>query len=623
MTRTIGSYLLLALAGSSIALAQNVPGDYVGTEKGPQAVVSPYMIPAGAFNPTPNAFGVKFVSVVTNGRGGTNLDPDITYPKIGGGVYRLFGITDGAGSFQTATDRQNGTFTHLVNHEVGGGYQQAAGAASARAHGGWGATVSDWTIKADPTDLAVIGGEDLIKTVRVWNGTSYVNASGATNNLGRFCSADLALPSAYSFGSLGTDEALFLNGEEVGPAGRGFAHIASGPNTGISYEIPATGKFSWENAVTSPYPQAKTVMIGLDDATPGNVFVYVGNKTGTGTEVERAGLTNGIAYTIAVNGATLSGTQRVEDPLFVLGNSASGRVESKRFFLVNLGDVTNKTGAQQQTEGDAAGQLNMLRPEDGCWSLRDKNVFYFLTTDTFSRSGVAGSSRLWQLKFDDITDPAAGGTLTMLIDGGITSSLAGGIETRTTGAQAVTDIRMMDNMGINRNEQILIQEDVGNNSRLGRMWLYDVKTDKATEVGISDPQFFLSGAPKFLTIDEESSGVHEVTDILGSGWWMLNMQAHYTVNQNFLAEGGQLMAAFVPETVQLCEVDVGGQGGVTTPDGRLDNNDFAAFITLFFNNDTRVDVGSQGGVIGKDGMLDNNDFAAFITIFFSGCGFNN
>jgi hypothetical protein len=65
--------------------------------------------------------------------------------------------------------------------------------------------------------------------------------------------------------------------------------------------------------------------------------------------------------------------------------------------------------------------------------------------------------------------------------------------------------------------------------------------------------------------------------------------------------------------------DVGSQGGVAGADGLLDNNDFAAFITLFFNSDPAADVGGQGGVIGADTLFDNNDFAAFITIFFTGC----
>jgi serine protease len=68
-----------------------------------------------------------------------------------------------------------------------------------------------------------------------------------------------------------------------------------------------------------------------------------------------------------------------------------------------------------------------------------------------------------------------------------------------------------------------------------------------------------------------------------------------------------------------CLADVGSQGGLPEPDNQLNNNDFAAFITLFFEQNAMADVGSQGGIIGSDSLFDNNDFAAFITLFFQGC----
>lgn len=65
--------------------------------------------------------------------------------------------------------------------------------------------------------------------------------------------------------------------------------------------------------------------------------------------------------------------------------------------------------------------------------------------------------------------------------------------------------------------------------------------------------------------------------------------------------------------------DVGTQGGGVGPDGLLNNNDFVAFIDLFFSADPRADVGSQGGIAGSDGLFNNNDFVVFIDRFFAGC----
>ncbi|MBY0307470.1 MAG: hypothetical protein K2Q09_01890, partial [Phycisphaerales bacterium] len=70
-----------------------------------------------------------------------------------------------------------------------------------------------------------------------------------------------------------------------------------------------------------------------------------------------------------------------------------------------------------------------------------------------------------------------------------------------------------------------------------------------------------------------------------------------------------------------CTADVGGPGGTPAPDGLLDNNDFIAFITAFFNVDNATaDLGSAGGAPDPDNVLDNNDFIAFINAFFAGCG---
>jgi hypothetical protein len=64
--------------------------------------------------------------------------------------------------------------------------------------------------------------------------------------------------------------------------------------------------------------------------------------------------------------------------------------------------------------------------------------------------------------------------------------------------------------------------------------------------------------------------------------------------------------------------DIGGPGGLPGADGRLDNNDFIAFITFFFNQDPIADMGIGGGLPGSDNAWDNNDFIAFINHFFAG-----
>ena len=72
--------------------------------------------------------------------------------------------------------------------------------------------------------------------------------------------------------------------------------------------------------------------------------------------------------------------------------------------------------------------------------------------------------------------------------------------------------------------------------------------------------------------------------------------------------------------VMVEPADVGESGGVRGRDGLRDNNDFIAFINLFFALDVAADLGTLGGLPGRDGAFDNNDFIAFIDAFFADCG---
>jgi hypothetical protein len=517
----------------------------------------------------------------------------------------------------------------LVNHEVG------SGGGGIKAHGAAGTTVSEWTFVADP--LApnfgqIIAGEDLIKQVFLYNTTTRayqlsvpgvtVPGSG-TNSMGRFCSADLAPASGLKFGTFGTDARIFTNGEETGSSGRAFAHIVTGVDAGKSFELPEHLDYSWENNAVAPYPQMKTVVFGADDTTPGNVYWYVGTKSDTGTDLERSGLINGDTYYISIAGTTVVNNQAIESSTNVLGNGVLR--ESARFTLhsaralaaANNSDIYAMTGAQLQSWADNAAnrQFNFQRPEDVAWDLRDKNTCYMVTTT---------SRRLWKFTFDNIEQPELGGTVTLLWDGGRPVDTAtGGFFPAALGADAITDGRAFDQICTTASGFVYIQEDNGGSSRLGRIFRYDTKNDSCTEVAYSNPNFFKTGSANLLTIDEEASGIIEARYEMAPGWFVMNMQAHYGISANGLSEGGQLLAMFDPAAVQLCETDIGGEGGAGTPDGILDNNDFIVFIDRFFNNDVRVDIGTEGGANGSDGLFDNNDFIVFINGFFNACGWIN
>ena len=267
--------------------------------------------------------------------------------------------------------------------------------------------------------------------------------------------------------------------------------------------------------------------------------IYVGTKTNTGSEIDKAGLTNGEFRFINVSGIAAE-------------NRTSG--------LANAGPVV-KTGNFTLS---ATAATTFLRPEDGAWDTQSSNKFYFATTDRVdefkdsfdsSDAGTAidqvGRSRLWSLTFSDITDPFAGGTIEMLLDG--------------TEAH-----QMFDNLTVDGDGNVIITEDVGNYARNGKVWKYNPTTLGLTEIAAHDVARFgqvVGGINTPATApynqDEEFSGVIDITDIMagsplntglaGERWYLMDDQAHYVLDTDLITpgiqgaqvEGGQLIAVHV------------------------------------------------------------------------------
>ncbi len=435
------------------------------------------------------------------------------------GSYKMVGLPDGLG----AHDNGNGTFTVLMNHEL----NNTQGIA--RAHGSIGAFVSKWVF--DKNTLCVQSGQDLIQSVRTWNGSSFVTGTTVFN---RFCSADLPQQSAFYNVATGrgTLERIFLNGEEAGTEGRAFAHIVTGPNAGVSWQLPWLGRCNWENQMASPTMSDKTVVVGTDDATPGQVYVYIGTKQSTGTEIEKAGLQNGHVFGVAVSGLATEVTGSFPAP-------------NTPFALVDLGDVHNLTGAQLNTTSNSAGVTNFLRPEDGAWDPAVPADFYFNTTASFT-----GPSRMWRLRFNDPLQPELGGTITAVLGG-------------TEGQ------KMLDNMTIDGSGHILMQEDPGSQAHNAKIWRYDIATDALSTIAQHDPSRFITGGANFLSQGEESTGILDVSHILGAGKFLVAQMGHYALNTE-LVEGGQLLLLSSTPIASACippaPPTITGATAICTPD---------------------------------------------------------
>ena len=523
--------LFLCLGLSSTVIGQTL-------QIGPSTTTTPYMWPA-----VPNGT-VK--SVLTAG--------DV----VAG--YTLAGLGDGMGAF----DNGGNTFTLLMNHEMG------ATAGTVHAHGQAGAFVSKWVI--NKSNLQVISGGDLGTTVKLWNGSAYTtyNATNTTTlaAFNRFCAGDLPLVSAFYNANTGkgTQDRIFMNGEEAGSEGRAFAHVASGTESGTIYELPYLGKFSWENSVASPYASDKTIVVGMDDATPGQVYVYVGNKNSTGTNViEKAGLHGGKLYGVAVLG-------------LVNEQSTSFPAANTPFNLIDMGTVHNITGATLNTNSNNMGVTNFLRPEDGAWDPNRPTDFYFVTTNSFT-----SPSRLWRLRFNDINNPELGGKIEVMLTG-------------TEGP------KMMDNMCMDNHGHILIQEDPGGQNHTAKVWQYKISSDALTLVMDQDSTRFKTGQPNFITFDEESSGILDAQGILGAGWFLLYDQVHASQPLP-VVEGGQLIAFYNPATA-AANPEINLQGNATSiPDGNT---------AVSSTNNTDFGLVNVGTTLSKTFVIQNTNSGTLI-----------
>lgn len=313
---------------------------------------------------TPTAEGWDVTSLITV------VDPAKTV------CYRMVGIPEGLGAVAGKFDR-NGQYvaddaymTVFMNHEL----RDTAGAV--RAHGAAGAFVSQWTVHLN--SLQVKEGEDLIRSAYVWDGSKFVQpARPVTFN--RFCSGDL--PGKRAFYNpptrKGFPELIYMNGEESGAEGRAFAHIVSGDEKGTSYELPYLGKFSWENSVAHPDAGDTTIVVGLDDGAPGQLYVYVGAKQRHGNPAERAGLQYGKLYGVKVPDVPLE---------------SAGPI-SGSFVLEDVSDLATGSGANLLAESVACGITEFARPEDGAWDVKDAKAFYFVTTGA-TLGGARQTARL-------------------------------------------------------------------------------------------------------------------------------------------------------------------------------------------------------------------------------------
>ncbi|MEP6952606.1 MAG: alkaline phosphatase PhoX [Solirubrobacteraceae bacterium] len=508
-TVAIAAAAVAALGGTAIAATPD------GTSRGPSTNKNPYVIPV--------ADGVSTTSILSVGDG-----------KTADNGYRMVGIPDGLGARKSS----RGTFELFMNQELGGTL------GIPRRHGQPGAFVSNYQI--DRESLRVRSGRDLINPpggesgLRYWDYVTQTYratpSSGGPNPrhpgdtfepqnapFSRFCSGTLSKEGQlYNRRSgRGYDGQLYFANEENGNPGRLFGVTTDGE----AQQLPRLGLFSWENTKPAYNETDRTLAIGQEDGSAGQSWIYSGVKSKKGNAFQRAGLTNGVNSVLDLVDESVS-----TDAGF---RAKYGKNKPADF---DLSEVDWDQSAQRQNDEAAAEGLTLNRPEDGSWDPNNPNDYYFLTTEggdkTPDGNDPPNTSRdgggLWRMRFEDIEHPELGGTLTLLLDGSEEPKL-----------------NKPDNMDIDRNGNLLIQEDPGGNAHIARIVAYRIADGARGVLAQFDPAIFSatpSNPQPEATIDEESSGIIDAADILGKNTYLFDAQVHKSTGDPETVEYGQLLA---------------------------------------------------------------------------------
>jgi hypothetical protein len=489
------------------------------------------------------------IYVVSKSDGATLSVIATTGDRISNQVLR--GTPDGMGALKNA----DGTLTLLSNHEIS--LSSPVAQAGKTPSGTWGSSISKMTY--DPKTEKITKVENLIKemsyfnyTTKTWGpswdqsvpvGTPAVDSYGGdigTNGLNRFCSGNLAAAGLLSYTekdaktkksvTYGYTDPVYFTGEEGGDYSRAFAFDLKGNGM----QLPGFGLAGWENFLTKPGTGKSTVIMGNEDnnATDSQLYMYVGTKQATGANfAEKAGLTNGKLYTIALEGfrsdKALRASKKVGDKLKVAFNEVNTNPD--------FGNFT----AMAQANG-----TTFSRIEDGEFDPKNPNIYYFITTEsnkdplatapnpatpTISRDGGA----VWKMTFADAKDPFKGATIEMLLNGTEAPYLS-----------------KPDNLTVDENGYLLIQEDPGANDHVARVIAYRFSDGKLGVVAAFDDQYFAKGGANFITNDEETSGIINVNQFLkaagdNKSYFFLNAQVHAKLSASYPALVANLGAAEV------------------------------------------------------------------------------
>ena len=345
----------------------------------------------------------------------------------------------------------------------------------------------------------------------------------------------------------GPDEGFagwFFTAEESITSTSGGMQLAVSRTGGVTQKLPWLGRFSHENYISVPGFRRKTVMIGTDDTSP----------TGPNT-------LNSELYLYVADNA--DGVLNGSGKLYVFSSTAkdnSGYLETDKPISGKFVEITNPgslTPGQLQTAVDALPSADkafkFVRLEDVDYDhradgRRQKPTIYFV--DTGNNTAICNGApcdaygSIYRLEFD-ATNPTQNARLVLLA--------------RSRGV-AAGDSASPDNIAAGRESLMLLEDPAYSGfNRAERIWNFRFRDDGALGKARAVAELTTEQLTGHLCSDAagtcwESSGIIDVSDWLGEGTWLFDVQAHTlpfsyqdgASTVNVTKEGGQLLYLRLP-----------------------------------------------------------------------------
>ena len=313
----------------------------------------------------------------------------------------------------------------------------------------------------------------------------------------------------------------YLTGEESKHSPRKGTAVAIDASTGALHETPWYGHLGHENVV--PVDGLSRAFLGLSEDGFGEFsqfYAYLANS-----------------FAGALDGSEGSLRVWVPDEPVKDGNPSDDDLdkgESMAGHFARIPEAEEVVPRELEKLVQSMGAFDFNRIEDQIDDPNAPGTIYFAETGRANQEVTHG--RIYRLEVDPAHPRHA--TLSVVLD-----------------AAAGDDLVQPDNLGIS-DAAIVIQEDRNwKGSGYNRVLVYDLATGTLTSVARTDPDQAI--------VDEkgpgawESSGVVDASAMFGPGWWLLDVQAHYTEMSvpdqslepdSAIGEGGQLTLVFIPGT---------------------------------------------------------------------------